>query len=353
MGNYKLKKIVQNMRRIISDNPLTLDGETFKEKLSEKYLGDHIHSEGLAKSAALTVEKRYWPTVSASLEIRTILEDYRVNVCGGANTGITIFESAVIPMLFNSSETWDQIDEATVQKLDKLQNKVIQYIFCTPRSTPQPILNWDSGMLPAFYRILQKKLNFLFHLSQLDDESLAKETLDVQEKYNFPGLSTEMKPWLKQFGLESYVENKEPKISKASFSKKVKENIIAVCEKELLEKMKSYKKLTQGPIFNGDVEETFGKKPYINQLPLANARETFKFRSKMYDVAFNYKHQGNNAENLWKCTSCQSAIESQDHVLFCPAYAQLREGKSLDSDKDLSDYLMKVLIIREKLKISK
>ena len=35
------------------------------------------------------------------------------------------------------------------------------------------------------------------------------------------------------------------------------------------------------------------------------------------------------------------------------AYAQLREGKSLDSDKDLSDYLMKVLIIREKLNISK
>ena len=69
--------------------------------------------------------------------------------------------------------------------------------------------------------------------------------------------------------------------------------------------------------------------------------------TKMYDVAFNYKHQGNNSENLWKCTSCQSAIESQDHVLFCPAYAQLRQGKNLDSDRDLSDYLMKVLIIRE------
>ena len=230
---------------------------------------------------------------------------------------------------------------------------MIQYIFCTPRSTPQPILNWDSGMLPASYRILQKKLNFLFHLSQLDDDSLAKETLDVQNKYCFPGLSTEMNPWIKKFKLDIYFNNKDPKISKASFSKKVKESVIAECEKELLDKMKTYKKLSDGPIFNGDVEETFGKKPYINKLPLANARETFKYRSKMYDVAFNYKHQGNNSENLWKCTSCQSAIESQDHVLFCPAYAQLRQGKNLDSDRDLSDYLMKVLIIREKLKISK
>ena len=117
--------------------------------------------------------------------------------------------------------------------------------------------------------------------------------------------------------------------------------------------MKTYKKLKDGPIFNGDTEESFGKKQYINELPLANARTKFKYRAKTFDVAFNYKNQGDNSKKLWLCSSCQSSIESQDHVLFCPAYSQLREGKSLESDKDLTDYLMKVLIIREKLKIVK
>ena len=64
-------------------------------------------------------------------------------------------------------------------------------------------------------------------------------------------------------------------------------------------------------------------------------------------------HQGDNASKLWRCSSCQTRIETQDHVLFCPSYAQLREGRSLESDKDLTDYLMKVLIIREKLNIIK
>ena len=147
-----------------------------KEKTSEKYLGDHIHSDGPSKSAEVTVEKRYWPTISALLEIRSILEDYRANVVGGANTGIMIFEMAVIPMLMNSAETWDQVNEVTINKIEKLQNTALQYIFSTQRTCPQPILNWDSGMLPASYRIVQRKLNFLLHLSQRDDGCLAKET---------------------------------------------------------------------------------------------------------------------------------------------------------------------------------
>ena len=120
------------------------------------------------------------------------------------------------------------------------------------------------------------------------------------------------------------------------------------------------KKIREGPVFNPTSKgeeskkpEYFGKKTYILNLPLANAREKFKFRAKMYNCSFNYKHQGDNAEKLWLCSSCQSSIETQDHVLFCPAYSQLREGRNLDSDKDLTDYLMKVLIIREKLKIVK
>ena len=108
------KKTVENIRNIIKDNPLMLDGNIFKEKVSEKYLGDHIHSEGPTKSTELTVDKRYWPTVSATMEIRTILEDYRANVVAGANTGILLWEQAVIPMLLNSAGTWDQVSDATI-----------------------------------------------------------------------------------------------------------------------------------------------------------------------------------------------------------------------------------------------
>ena len=173
-----------------------------------------------------------------------------------------------------------------------------------------------------------------------------------QKQFGFPGLLTEMKPWIKKLEIGEFLD--EPNlISKAAFSKRIKEGLRKECESELLEKMRGYKKLSEGPVFNNEEIETFNRKPYIDELPLANARTKFSYRAKMYNVAFNYKHQGNNQDRLWKCSSCTSSIETQDHVLFCPAYSQLREGKSLESDKDLTNYLMKVLIIREKLNIVK
>ena len=73
----------------------------------------------------------------------------------------------------------------------------------------------------------------------------------------------------------------------------------------------------------------------------------------MLDIKFNFKNDKLNAKELWKCDSCQSAIESQDHILWCPAYVDLREDKSLNNDNDLIVYFKEVMKIRENLKLNK
>ena len=101
------------------------------------------------------------------------------------------------------------------------------------------------------------------------------------------------------------------------------------------------------------MEEHFEKKDFIQNLLAENAREMFKFRSRMFNVKWNYKSDPKYSSDLWKCSSCQSAIETQNHVLFCPAYSTLREGKDVKNDKDLTDYLKQVLKIRDKLNFTK
>ena len=71
----------------------------------------------------------------------------------------------------------------------------------------------------------------------------------------------------------------------------------------------------------------------------------------MLDVKFNFSAK--YEKELWKCDSCASAIESQSHVMYCPAYAKLRSGKDLKSDKDLLTYIQQVMDIRTKLKLKK
>ena len=46
-------------------------------------------------------------------------------------------------------------------------------------------------------------------------------------------------------------------------------------------------------------------------------------------------------------------IESQSHILYCEAYAELRIGKDINNDKDLVTYMKNVLLVREKLNLNK
>ena len=60
------------------------------------------------------------------------------------------------------------------------------------------------------------------------------------------------------------------------------------------------------------------------------------------------KYKGN-----MMCDSCMSKIDQNTHVLFCPSYSVLREGKSLNNDTDLAEYLQIVIEIRSNLDINR
>ena len=46
------------------------------------------------------------------------------------------------------------------------------------------------------------------------------------------------------------------------------------------------------------------------------------------------KNDAEYAKKLWKCDDCQS-MDFQAHIVWCPAYAALREWKNLKCDNDL------------------
>ena len=117
----------------------------------------------------------------------------------------------------------------------------------------------------------------------------------------------------------------------------------------LKEKMKDLSKLDDFLIEN----DNFETKEYIRNMNVTDARVKFKLKTKMLDVKFNYKNDPINQATLWRCDSCKSAIDTQGHILWCPAYSELREGKDIKNEKHLIEYVKKVLQIRDKLQITK
>ena len=112
-------------------------------------------------------------------------------------------------------------------------------------------------------------------------------------------------------------------------------------EKDLKSKMPSLSKLKD------NVFESFERKAYIENKNVLEARAMFKFRTKMFNCKMNYKNDSKFKRDLWRCDSCQREVDTQTHVLSCPAYRSLREDKDMNNFEDLAKYLAQVLKIRE------
>ena len=101
-------------------------------------------------------------------------------------------------------------------------------------------------------------------------------------------------------------------------------------------------------------QESFELKSYFKTLNLQEARNIFKFRCKMTQyVKRNFSNDKMYRQSLWQCASCKTSIDTQSHMLWCESYRELRENLHLDNNKDLANYIAKILKIREKLDIIK
>jgi hypothetical protein len=83
---------------------------------------------------------------------------------------------------------------------------------------------------------------------------------------------------------------------------------------------------------------------------LTDARTNFRRRSNMLNCQMNQRTNPVYAKNLWKCDDVRTSMQS--HLMWCLAYATLREGLDIDCDKDVVQYFQKVFKIHDSLKPS-
>ena len=92
---------------------------------------------------------------------------------------------------------------------------------------------------------------------------------------------------------------------------------------------------------------------YFFRENLQSVRTIFRFRADLFEAKMNFKHKPEYIKEKFLCDSCMSEIDENTHVLYCPAYSNLRENKNLNNDSHLAQYLQKVLEIRTKLRLER
>ena len=344
---FDKKKKSKNSREAINKDQLLKIGDNMvKAKIQDKYLGDILNEGGLRKCVEATISDRYGKAFNALKEIGAVINDYRINTIGGLKAGIEIFEMAVIPSVLNNADTWVDIDNASIKRLEDLQNCMFKNLLAVPHSVPSPSLRFELGSISMEQRIDQKKLNLIFHLQNLPTSSLAKEIYELQKSYNLPGLLQECRNLIIKYNLPDIID--EPsKLSKLQWKNMVKRNIWEYSEKEIKLQFGSFSKLRDGPLMN----ENLKMKAYVKEMSLRDARTMFRIKTFMTKAKMNMKSNPKFANELWRCDDCKK-MDSQSHIMWCPTYAPLREGKSIDNDQDLVKYFQLVFKLREENEIN-
>lgn len=196
------------------------------------------------------------------------------------------------------------------------------------------------GNLSMKEKIHVRKLNLLHHLKNLNSDSLGHEFYHLQVKYNFPGLVKECRTLIKTYSLPNIIDE-NLNFPKQKWKQLVKKAVRSKSERDIKIECSKYSKLEY---LNTETEE-LKVQDYITVLSLRKARTKFRIRSRMIDVKMNKKSDKKYANELWRCDFCQS-IDSQAHIVWCPAFAPLREGKNLHDDEDLVEYFENVMKIR-------
>ena len=337
------KKNMNKIKNEINRHPLKYKNSIIKEKDKEKYLGEMIHNGGLESSINATINDRKGRVKNAIFELNAIIEDTRMMVIGGALSAIKIWNMGIMPMMICNSETWNNINEEDLKELEDLQNLFFQILFQVPQSCPKIAGVWDTGSLLVEMTIMKRKINFAKYLKTQDSSSLSQQIFTEQEKLKFPGLVTEVDEIVKNLDIVEEYNDKNVKLKK--FKNISKKKISSENEKQLRQRMKKYKKMDELK------DEKFEIKDYLKSMNLNQIRSHFKYRTKMLKVKFNYKNVNAYSHSNWLCDSCEKAVDTQSHILWCPAYKNLREGKDINSDDDLMEYIGKVMTIREKLNL--
>ena len=334
------------IRQEIANRPIIYDRFEMKSKSEEKWLGDMLCDRGLDKSVEATINNRYGKICSAIFEMKAVIEDLRMQMIGGLKCGLDIWELALIPSLINNCSTLTNISTESVERLDKLQNTFLQMLFSVSQSCPKPVLCWDTATMLMQVRVDKSKLELLHHIKNLDESSLAKQIFNEQKSAKWPGLVAEGVQISKDWNVPDITES-DVIVSKVGWKTQLKNEAKKQNSKLLSDMIKKSSKLEE--LRN----EEYGEKDYLRKMSMHDARINFSLRSRMFKCKMNFLNTPQYRAEMWRCDSCQTCIDSQSHVLYCPAYQQLREGKSLTSDQDIVTYFKEVLEIRLKLDIDK
>ena len=114
------KESMVKIEKELKVNPIMFEKFSMNRRTKDKYLGQILHEDGLAASAAATVEDRAGRFKGAVFEIRSVIEEFSMQCMGGMMAAKILLERALLPSLLSSCCNWTGVKKKTEEECDEL-----------------------------------------------------------------------------------------------------------------------------------------------------------------------------------------------------------------------------------------
>ena len=327
----------QKVKDDLQNDPLMFGNFVVKERLSDKYLGQVLHGGGLEDSAMATVKERAGKIKGATMEIKSIIEEFEMQAMGGMRAAWELWERALIPSLLSGAGTWFGKCQMAVDLCDGIQNFFWRVMMQVPESCPKVALRCETQMIGMKWRIWQEKILLILRIKNHEKGTLCRDVYEEAKAKSWPGLGQEVSEICNVLGIPdaNVVVVSKQEVKKAIFEHHYSDMVKVVQEQTKLEDIK-----------DDDFSEVQG---YFDDKSVEKARMAFKIRSHMVpEIPGNFKNKfrgrGNGNEGL-TCPYCtQGDIMTQNHCLTCPEWTQLKEGLDVTNIDDLVIFFRKLLV---------
>ena len=145
----------------LKSTPLELGNFTVKQKQSDRYLGQILHSEGTQASVAATIADYQERINGAIFEVKSIVEEFEMQAIGGMMSAWELWEKALLPSLLSGAGTWVGSTSKEEERCDKIQEFFWRVMLQVPESCPRVALRAETKMIRMKQRIWQMKLLLL------------------------------------------------------------------------------------------------------------------------------------------------------------------------------------------------
>ena len=220
--------------------------------------------------------------------------------------------SLLLSTLLTNAESWYSLTTKDVSELERVDEALLRKILEAPAKTPIEALYLELGATPIRFLLMLRRISYLHHILQQDEESMLFRVLKSQEEN--PGKGD----WVHL--VKQDINSLKINLTFEEIAKMSKYNLKYILKTAVKEEAYKYlSDIQSGHSKTRNLEYcSLQLQPYLSSMRSTSIKQkavTFKLRTRMLEVADNFK---TGKEDLL-CKCCKKQSENQQHLLYCDA----------------------------------